>query len=171
MRSFSRWACLYALSAFTTATLAQAPALTADQDRQNMMDQLGIKALRPGFSGDEKAPNHANYDEEKANPFPDIPDPLTTIDGQKVTTPEIWWQKRRSEIVEIYSKSIYGRVPANVPKVTWTVTATDREMIGFTPVIATDLIGEVDNSSDPAINVRMHMTLVTPANANGPVRF
>ena len=43
---------------------------TADQNRQNMMDQLGIKALRPGPSGNEKAPNHANYDETRANPFP-----------------------------------------------------------------------------------------------------
>ena len=30
-----------------------------------MMDQLGIKALRPGPSGNEKAPNHANYDESR----------------------------------------------------------------------------------------------------------
>ena len=37
--------------------------MTAEQDHQNMMDQLGIKALRPGPSGNEKAPNHANYDE------------------------------------------------------------------------------------------------------------
>ena len=51
-----------------------------------MMDQLGIKALRPGPSGNEKAPNHANYDEGKANPFADIPDPLTLNNGQKVTT-------------------------------------------------------------------------------------
>ena len=43
---------------------------TAEQDHQNMMDQLGIKALRPGTSGNEKAPNHANYEESKANPFP-----------------------------------------------------------------------------------------------------
>ena len=42
-----------------------------------MMDQLGIKALRPGPSGNEKAPNHANYDESQANPFPNVPDPLT----------------------------------------------------------------------------------------------
>ena len=46
-----------------------------------------IKALRPGPSGDEKAPNHANYDESKANPYPNVPDPLTMNDGQKVTTP------------------------------------------------------------------------------------
>ena len=43
---------------------------TAEQDHQNMMDQLGITALRPGPSGDPKAPNHANYDEAAANPFP-----------------------------------------------------------------------------------------------------
>lgn len=134
-----------------------------------MMEQLGIKAMRPGYSGNEKAPNHANYDESKANPFPDIPDPLTTNDGQKVTTPEMWWNKRRPEIVEMYSKYVYGRVPANTPKVTWTVTAEDHEMIGFTPVIAKDLIGEVDDSSYPAIKVRMHMTLVIPARATAPV--
>jgi len=142
---------------------------TADQDHQNMMDQLGIKALRPGPSGNEKAPNHANYDESKANPFPDLPDPLTTTDGQKVTTPQVWWDKRRPEVVEMLEKDVYGRIPSNVPKVTWNVTTVDHEMIGFTPVIAKDLIGEVDNSSCPKINVRIHMTLVTPANAKGPV--
>jgi hypothetical protein len=54
-------------------------------------------------------------------------------------------------------------------KVSWTVNTVDHEMIGFTPVIAKDLIGQVDNSSDPAINVRIHMTLVTPAGVQGPV--
>ena len=134
-----------------------------------MMDQLGIKALRPGPNGDEKAPNHANYDESKANPFPTLPDPLTMQNGQKVSAPQMWWASRRPELLELFSKYVYGRVPNNVPRVTWTVTAVDHEMIGFTPVIAKDLIGEVDNSSDPAIKVRIHMTLVTPANAKGPV--
>ena len=133
-----------------------------------MMDQLGIKALRPGPSGNEQAPNHANYDESLANPFPDLPDPLTMNDGQKVTTAKMWWGQRRPELVEMLSKYVYGRVPKDTPKVAWTVTAIDREMIGFTPVIAKDLIGEVDNSSYPAIKVRIHMTLVTPANAKGP---
>ena len=142
---------------------------TAEQDHQNMMEQLGIKALRPGPSGDENAPNHANYDESKANPYPDIPDPLKLNDGQKVTSPQMWWDKRRPEIVEMFDKYVYGRVPQQVPKVKWTVTAVDHEMIGFTPVIAKDLIGEVDNSSCPAIAVRIHMTLVTPANAKAPV--
>src|SRR5215468_7151988 len=60
---------------------------TAAEDHQNMMDQLGIKALRPGPSGNETAPNHANYDEATANPFPNLPDVLTLKNGKKVTTP------------------------------------------------------------------------------------
>ena len=104
---------------------------TSDEDHQNMMDQLGIKALRPGPSGNEKAPNHANYDESTANPYPNLPDPLTLNDGKKVTTPQMWWDKRRPEIVEMYEKYVYGRIPKDVPKVTWTVTAVDHEMIGL----------------------------------------
>jgi hypothetical protein len=146
-----------------------AAANAADQDHQNMLEQLGIKALRPGPSGNEKAPNHANYDEAKANPYPDLPDPLTMNDGQKVTSAQMWWDKRRPEIVEMFEKYVYGRVPNQIPKITWTVTAVDHEFLGFTPVTAKDLVGEVDNSSHPAIKVKIHMTLVTPARASGPV--
>ena len=143
--------------------------LTADQDHQNMMEQLGIKALRPGPSGNENAPNHANYDESQANPYPNLPDPLTMNDGQKVTTSEMWWSKRRPELEEMFSKYIYGRVPNDVPKVNWQVTTVDHEMIGFTPVIAKQVEGTVDNSSYPTISVRIHMMVVLPARANGPV--
>jgi hypothetical protein len=64
-----------------------------------MMDQLGIQALRPGASGNESDPNHSNYDESKANPWPNYPDPLTLKNGQRVTTPEMWWKQRLPEIV------------------------------------------------------------------------
>ena len=142
---------------------------TAEQDRQNMMDQLGIKALRPGPSGNENAPNHANYDESKANPYPNLPDPLTMTVGEKVTTPEIWWSRRRPEIVEMFSKYVYGRVPSDAPKVKWQVNTVDHEMIGFTPVIAKDVEGVVDNTANPAISVHIHMMEVLPARAKGPV--
>lgn len=151
------------------AELTPPVTLTDDQDHRNMMDQLGIEALRPGPSGDEKAPNHANYDESKANPYPSLPDPLITNDGEKVTTAKVWREKRRPEIVDLYEKYVYGRIPKNVPRVTWTVRAVDYERIGFTPVVATDLIGHVDNSSYPLIQVDLHMTLVTPANSKKPV--
>jgi hypothetical protein len=159
-----------AARAQSSGSSAPPPAnLTAEQDQQNMMDQLGIRALRPGPSGDENAPNHANYDESKANPYTNYPDPLTLNDGRKVTSAPIWWDQRRPQIVESYSKYVYGFVPARVPPVTWTVRTVDHEMIGFSPVIAKELIGHVDNAADPQISVDMHMILVTPAAAKGPV--
>ena len=151
------------------ASSAQPVTLTAEQDHQNMMDQLGIKALRPGPSGDEKAPNHANYDESKANPYPNVPDALTLNNGQKVTSAETWWKERRPQIVRDFEKYVYGRVPANVPKVTWSVVASEKENIGFHPVMATELNGHVDNSSYPLISVNLRMTLVTPLDVKGPV--
>ena len=100
-------------------------AWTAAQDHENMMAQLGIRKLRPGPSGNESAPNHANYDEATANPFPDLPPVLTLRNGKKVTTPAMWWNERRLEIVEDFEREVLGRVPRNVPNVRWTVvTAT-----------------------------------------------
>ena len=142
---------------------------TAAEDHQNMMDQLGIKALRPGPSGNEAAPNHANYDESTANPFPILPDALTLKNGKKVTTAAMWWNQRRPEIVEDFEREVLGRVPKNVPKVTWTVTNTVNAMVGSRAVVGRQLVGHVDNSSYPLIDVEIQMTLVTPADAAGPV--
>ncbi len=157
------------LRAQTPGQLAPPVTFSAEQDHQNMMDQLGIKALRPGPSGDEKAPNHANYDEQLANPYPDLPDVLTLKNGQRVVTPDMWWKERRPEIVEDMEREVYGRLPRDIPKVSWTVTVTDREFVGFMPVTAKKLIGHVDNSAYPLINVDISMVVVTPANASRPV--
>jgi hypothetical protein len=142
---------------------------TAEQDHQNMLDQLGIKALRPGPSGNESAPNAANYDESKANPFPNLPEVLKLKDGQKVTTADMWWKQRRPEIIEDFEREVLGRVPRNVPKLTWTVTSTMNTMVGPHPAISKQLVGHADNSAYPLINVDIEMTVVTPAHANAPV--
>jgi hypothetical protein len=142
---------------------------TAADDHQNMMDQLGIKALRPGPSGTESAPNHANYDEATANPFPNLPDALTLKSGKKVTTAAMWWNQRRPEIVEDFDREVMGRIPKNAPKVTWEVTKTAEAKVGDHPVIGKQLLGHVDNSSDPDIHVDIQMTLVVPADGKGPV--
>ncbi len=142
---------------------------TAEQDHQNMMDQLGIRAVRPGPSGDESAPNHANYDESKANPFPDYPDPLVLNNGQKVTSADVWSKQRRPEIVEGFEREVLGRVPKNVPGVTWSVARQMNGLVGSVPVVAKQLVGHVDNASYPAISVDIAAVEVVPANARGPV--
>ncbi len=135
-----------------------------------MMDQLHITSLRPGANGnDPKAPNAANYDEGKANPYPNLPDPLVSNNGKRVTTAKQWWNKRRPEIVEDFDREIYGRVPKNTPKVTWEVTSVTNEKNGDVPVITKKLVGHVDNSSYPLDTVNIQLTLTIPANATGPV--
>jgi hypothetical protein len=134
-----------------------------------MMAQLGIKALRPGPSGNESAPNHANYDEALANPYPNLPDPLILKNGRKVTSADTWWKQRRPEIVEDFDREVLGRVPRNVPKVEWRVQRTEQFEVGGRPVIGKELIGAVDNSAHPEVTVEIQMTLVTPATATTPV--
>jgi hypothetical protein len=166
----NRSVCLVLLLFAAPVAAQQPPApLTAEQDHQNMMDQLGIRRLRPGPSGNESAPNRANYDTSLATPFATLPDPLTLNDGRKVTTPALWWDRRRAEIVEGFEREVYGRVPATVPAVTWRVLVSEREFVGFMPVTTTRLIGHVDNSAYPAITVDIAMTVVVPATARGPV--
>ena len=142
---------------------------TAQQDHENMMKQLGIKSLRPGPSGDENAPNHANYDESLANPCPQLPDVLTLNNGKKVTSADMWWKLRRPELMKGFEQEMYGRIPEKTPKVTWTAKITDREFVGRTPVIARQMIGHVDNSEYPLIDVNINMVVVLPVNVKGPV--
>ena len=142
---------------------------TALEDHQNMMGQLGIKTLRPGPSGNETAPNPANYDEAKANPYPNLPDVLTLKNGKRVTTAQMWKVQRRPEIVEDFEREVLGRIPKNVPKVAWEVTKTVEATVGGRSVIGKQLLGHIDNSSYPNLKVDIQMTLVVPANANGPV--
>jgi hypothetical protein len=138
-------------------------------DHQNMMNQLGIKKLRPGPSGTETAPDHANYDESLANPYPNLPKVLTLKNGKKVKNAKDWWNKRRPEIVEDFEREVLGRIPPNVSKVTWEVTNTTEAKVGSYPVVGKQLVGHVDNSSFPAINVDIQLILVIPADAKGPV--
>jgi hypothetical protein len=137
-------------------------------DHAQMLEQLGIKALRPGPSGNESAPNHANYDEALANPYPRLPELMTLKNGSRVTT-RAQWEVRRKEIIEDFEREVVGRIPANVPKVTWSVAETVSTSIGSTPVTGRRLVGRVDNSAHPDITVDISLILVTPANASKPV--
>jgi lysophospholipase L1-like esterase len=141
------------------------------EDHADMMRQLGITKLRPGYDGWAKAgePNAANYDPAKANPCPDWPDVLTLKDGRKVTTPQMWWQERRPEIALDFEREVYGRVPKDVPKVAWRVAETVNTTLGGQPVVARRVIGRVDNSAHPAITVDIKMAVVLPVNVKGPV--
>jgi hypothetical protein len=140
------------------------------QDYNQMLAQLHITSVRQGANGnDPKAPNAANYDESKANPYPDLPDPLTLKNGKKVTTARMWWDQRRPEIVEDFDREIYGSAPKNTPKVNWEILSVTDTINGEFPVRIKKLVGHVDNSSYPSVAVDIQLTLATPVNAKGHV--
>ncbi|HET9941905.1 MAG TPA: acetylxylan esterase, partial [Terriglobia bacterium] len=149
------------------AVAAQGPVqLTAQQDRQRVMDLLQIASIPPGAPGSN---NPETYNEANANPYPKLPDPLTLKNGQRVTSKETWVKQRRPEILEDFEREVYGRTPKVTPKVNWEVVSTTPGMNGDVPIITKQIVGHVDNSSYPAVTVDIQLTLVTPANAKGPV--
>ena len=166
-----------AICAAQTPTQAQA-APSADPERYRIavesaaerareMQLLGIAALTPTVSArDPSKPDFANFDETRANPFPDLPDPLTSNTGVKLTK-AAQWPARRAEIAELFDREVYGRAPANVPMVTWRVAETVEETIGTTAVVTRKLVGHVDNAAAPGIKVDILMNVSTPASARG----
>jgi peptidoglycan/xylan/chitin deacetylase (PgdA/CDA1 family) len=142
--------------------------LTSEQDHQRTLDLLHISSLRRGPDGDPKSPNAANFDESKVGDY-HLPDPLRLDNGKIVKTAASWREKRRPQIVADFDREIYGRVPEQVPGVTWEVVNTTREMNGEFPVVTKKLVGHVDNSSYPLLHVDIALTLSTPAEAAGPV--
>jgi hypothetical protein len=134
-------------------------------DYQNMLDQLGIKKMRKGRDSRVKDTS----DEATANPYKEtMPDLMTFKDGTKVTSAD-QWPKRRAEIVEDFEREVYGRIPKNVPKVTWKVTNTvegESEGIAF---VTKTLVGHVDNSAFPKIKVEIQASFTVPKHAAGRV--
>jgi lysophospholipase L1-like esterase len=154
------------LAAMTQSDLSRFPPqvkFTGDGDHQNMMDQLGIKALRPGANPNDPS----TFDETTANKYP-LPELMVMKNGTKVTKVK-QWPARRAEIQEDFEREVYGRIPKNVPKVNWEVTNTSTENIGGIPGVTKTLVGHVDNSSYPLIRVDVQASMTTPANAKGPV--
>ena len=164
----------YSLGLALLAMAAGAPPapvrLSSEEDHQRLMGLLHMTEIRRGKDGSNRdSPNYANYDESRANPYPNLPDPLVLKNGQKVTTAAIWWNRRRPEIVEDFDREVYGRVPKNAPKVTWRVVSFARDKNGDVPIVTRQIVGHADNTMDPQITVDIQLTVTTPANAKGPV--
>src|ERR1051325_2770598 len=141
------------------------PAPGAFNDHQNMLDQLGVKKLRRGADPN----NQSTFDEATANPYTNsMPDVLTMKNGTKVQRAE-QWPARRAEIQEDFEREVYGRIPANVPKVTWEVTATTPGTNGGIPIVTKTLVGHVDNSGYTNITVDIQASYTVSATATRPV--
>ena len=134
-----------------------------------MMDQLGIKALRPGRAAMRARLTTPTTTRLRRIHFPNLPDVLTLKNGKKVTSAAMWWNQRRPEIVEDFEREVIGRIPKNVPKVTWEVTKSAEATGGRPSGDRQAASGPCGQFVVPRLKVDIQMTLVLPADAKGPV--
>jgi hypothetical protein len=160
--------CLF-LAACVPPSGPRAAQEATDQDYAAMLAQLGISAVRPGVDGmNPNAPNYANTDEAKANPYTSIPPVLLFKDGRPVKTSRDWVRRRR-EIVEDLDREIYGRVPRHLPGVQWHMESQKEGDVDGIATTTKKLVGHVDNGSCPSISVDMRVTLTLPSHVLGKV--
>jgi hypothetical protein len=86
-------------------------------------------------------------------------------DGTPVTGPG-QWPARRAELVELFEREVYGRIPSNVPAVTWDIVETTRGDWEGIATITRKLVGRVDNSAYPDVAVNIEANITTPADSN-----
>lgn len=111
------------------------------------------------------ATGHAsNYDEAKVGNLP-LPDPLVLQNGQPVRDGATWTKVRRPELIGLYEREIFGRVPKRAPKVTFTVVATEADAMGGTAIKK----HVVMTCGEGAGALKVNVVLFLPAKASGPV--
>ncbi len=94
-----------------------------------------------------------------------LPDPLTMLDGRKVTTAEQWRAERRPELIRLIEHYMYGRAPA-APQIEAKITKTADSVVGGTATlkeIEIRFVGLPDSAP------RLHLALFVPKSATGPV--
>src|SRR6516225_1909377 len=93
-------------------------------ERARELKLLGITAMQPPATAyDIGKPGNANYDETKANPYPNLPALLVMMNGKPVKS-AAQWSQRRKELLDLFSENVYGKYPAHIPAVTWKVEST-----------------------------------------------
>ena len=105
----------------------------------------------------------SNYDESRVGHYT-LPNPLVLADGRPVRDAKTWFDVRRPELLKLYDDDIYGRVPANAPKVSFKVAEIDTNALGGLAVHKLVLIQFGDKPDGPV----MHLNEYLPAKANGP---
>lgn len=85
-----------------------------------------------------------------------LPDPLLMLDGRKVTTPEMWRNERRPELLQLFQHYMYGQMPPK-PHLSAKVEQVDRTYFGGKAILS-----EVTLSFGPKGTPPIHLMIVAP---------
>jgi hypothetical protein len=90
---------------------------------------IGLLLLSLIGSEVQAGPPEVNYDESQV-PRYTLPDPLMMADGEPVTTADIWRERRRPEILELFRTHVYGHNPEPLPEMRFEVTRVTPDALG-----------------------------------------
>ncbi|MGA2496344.1 MAG: acetylxylan esterase [Tepidisphaeraceae bacterium] len=94
-----------------------------------------------------------------------LPDVLTAADGTKIATADAWKKTRRPEVLELFRKHVYGRVPATAYQKNFKVVNEDRSaMDGAATLKLVDITITAGGRS-----LVIHLVLFVPNKAARPV--
>lgn len=99
-----------------------------------------------------------------AMPAFSLPDPLVASDGHRVTSAEQWRKTRRPEVLELFRKHVYGRVPATAYRQSFRVVREDSEAMGGAATLRQVEIRIEAGEKSLLIN----LTLFVPNKRTGP---
>lgn len=137
-------------------------------DYRATLGRLGITTLRPGADRfNQGAPNAANRDETRVGSYT-LPPLLVDAAGRPVTRAG-GWHRRRRELVELFDREMYGRVPANAPAIRWDFTAQETHTVGGMAVVTRHYLGHpaVSGLDSPPLAIDLRIDL--PENVHGRV--
>ena len=105
------------------------------------------------------------YSEEQV-PYYDLPDPLVTVEGKRVTTAEEWMKVRRPQIMGMFASTIYGRVPMPEDPIqqTFEVLSVDKDFLDGRCTRKLILVHFKNKRGE----IQMHLAVFTPNGLNNP---
>lgn len=98
----------------------------------------------------------ANYDEHKVPPY-SLPDPLVHTDGTPVRTATDWRERRRPELLALFTREVYGRTPeGRPPGMHWATTSVDRQALGGKATRKEVTVWFTDRKDGPKMHVLVY---------------
>ncbi len=121
-----------------------------------------------------------NYDESKAGVY-ELPSPLVCLDGTAVKTADQWEKVRRPEILEMFQREMFGRLPKELREagnhpdfVTFRVFESSDSALGGKAIrkqveITFHELNYAQTKNDSGKEIKANLLIYIPKNAAGPV--
>ncbi|HEY9075008.1 MAG TPA: hypothetical protein VIO61_00595 [Anaerolineaceae bacterium] len=108
--------------------------------------------------------NEPNYDEALVPDYI-LPDPLMCADGTPVGTPEDWFNRRRPELLALFEREMFGKMPPRLEGMWFEQTSYCPDALGGFAVRKEVRIHFTPGSAGPCLNLLLYL----PAAAKSPV--